>query len=117
MDQERVEVSMRVLSSQTERLSWRQFLFGVSFKMWRAARAVQSPGTVLSQARSASNIAKGGRVVGILGSVVDVQFTEGRPDITTALKVPIHAGDLKGKHLVLEVAQHIGESQASKQKR
>ncbi|KAK6166239.1 hypothetical protein SNE40_022985 [Patella caerulea] len=46
-----------------------------------------------------------GRIVAVIGAVVDVQFDEGLPPILNALEV-------KGRspRLVLEVAQHLGES-------
>ncbi len=50
---------------------------------------------------------KDGRVVQIIGAVVDVQFEEGDlPELLTALE--IDRG--KGERLVLEVQQHLGES-------
>jgi F-type H+/Na+-transporting ATPase subunit beta len=46
-----------------------------------------------------------GRVSQVLGAVVDVQFDGHLPEILNALET-----DLKGNRLVLEVAQHLGES-------
>uniref|UniRef100_A0A8C4IP06 H(+)-transporting two-sector ATPase n=1 Tax=Dicentrarchus labrax TaxID=13489 RepID=A0A8C4IP06_DICLA len=46
-----------------------------------------------------------GRIVAVIGAVVDVQFDEGLPPILNALEV---AG--RESRLVLEVAQHLGES-------
>lgn len=46
-----------------------------------------------------------GRIVAVIGAVVDVQFDEGLPPILNALEV---AG--RDSRLVLEVAQHLGES-------
>ena len=57
-------------------------------------------------AKSATAAATGnGRVVSVIGAVVDVQFDEELPPILNALEV-------KGRSpkLVLEVAQHLGES-------
>ena len=46
-----------------------------------------------------------GRVVQVLGAVVDVQFEEHLPEILNALET-----DNGGNRLILEVAQHLGES-------
>jgi F-type H+-transporting ATPase subunit beta len=46
-----------------------------------------------------------GRVSQVLGAVVDVQFDGHLPEILNALET-----DLRGSRLVLEVAQHLGES-------
>ncbi len=46
-----------------------------------------------------------GRVSQVLGAVVDVQFDGQLPEILNALET-----DLRGNRLVLEVAQHLGES-------
>src|SRR6185369_14507137 len=46
-----------------------------------------------------------GKVTQVLGAVVDVQFDGDLPAILNALTVDNH-----GKRLVLEVAQHLGES-------
>lgn len=46
-----------------------------------------------------------GRIVAVIGAVVDVQFDEGLPPILNALEV---AG--RDSRLVLEVAQHLGEA-------
>lgn len=46
-----------------------------------------------------------GRIVAVIGAVVDVQFDEGLPPILNALEV---LG--RESRLVLEVAQHLGES-------
>ena len=47
-----------------------------------------------------------GRVVAVIGAVVDVQFDEELPPILNALEVLDHEG---GGRLILEVAQHLGE--------
>jgi F0F1-type ATP synthase beta subunit len=44
-----------------------------------------------------------GRIVSVIGAVVDVQFDGELPPILTALDV-----SNEGKRLVLEVAQHLG---------
>src|SRR5262252_8430487 len=46
-----------------------------------------------------------GHVRQIMGAVVDVQFTDDLPEILNALETDNH-----GNRLVLEVAQHLGES-------
>ena len=46
-----------------------------------------------------------GKVVEIIGAVVDVQFEGQLPEILTALEC-----DNSGNRLVLEVAQHLGET-------
>ena len=47
-----------------------------------------------------------GKVVAVIGAVVDVQFEEGLPPILNALEVQD-----REPRLVLEVAQHLGEWQ------
>ena len=46
-----------------------------------------------------------GKVKQVIGAVVDVQFEDQLPEILTALEC-----DNSGNRLVLEVAQHLGES-------
>src|SRR6266568_3859556 len=46
-----------------------------------------------------------GRITQVIGAVVDVQFEENLPAILNALETNNH-----GNRLVLEVAQHLGES-------
>ncbi|MFQ5347935.1 MAG: F0F1 ATP synthase subunit beta [Rhodothalassiaceae bacterium] len=46
-----------------------------------------------------------GRIVAVIGPVVDVQFDDDLPEILNALEV-----DNQGNRLVLEVAQHLGEN-------
>lgn len=45
-----------------------------------------------------------GRIVAVIGAVVDVQFDEGLPPILNSLEVQ----GRKGSKLILEVAQHLG---------
>ena len=45
-----------------------------------------------------------GKVVAVIGAVVDVQFEDGLPPILNALEVKD-----RNPRLVLEVAQHLGE--------
>jgi F-type H+-transporting ATPase subunit beta len=49
---------------------------------------------------------KNGRITQVIGAVVDVQFDEHLPAILNALEA-----ENQGQRLVLEVAQHLGESQ------
>jgi F-type H+/Na+-transporting ATPase subunit beta len=58
-------------------------------------------------AKNGIKAAKGptGRVSQVLGAVVDVQFDGNLPEILNALET-----ELRGNRLVLEVAQHLGES-------
>jgi F-type H+-transporting ATPase subunit beta len=46
-----------------------------------------------------------GKITQVIGAVVDVQFDGHLPEILNALEC-----DNNGKRLVLEVAQHLGES-------
>lgn len=46
-----------------------------------------------------------GKVVAVIGAVVDVQFEEGLPPILNALEV-----ENRSPRLILEVAQHLGNS-------
>ena len=48
---------------------------------------------------------KQGKITQVIGAVVDVQFDDHLPEILNALETDNH-----GKRLVLEVAQHLGES-------
>ena len=48
---------------------------------------------------------KFGKITQVIGAVVDVQFTGQLPEILTALEC-----DNSGNRLVLEVAQHLGET-------
>jgi len=50
-----------------------------------------------------------GRVIQVLGPVVDVEFTGSLPEIYTALKLTNPAIDASADNLTLEVAQHLGE--------
>uniref|UniRef100_A0A182MS88 ATPase F1/V1/A1 complex alpha/beta subunit N-terminal domain-containing protein n=2 Tax=Myzomyia TaxID=59140 RepID=A0A182MS88_9DIPT len=58
-------------------------------------------------AKAAANAAAGaqGKVVAVIGAVVDVQFDEQLPPILNALEV-----QGRSARLVLEVAQHLGEN-------
>ncbi|XP_074602956.1 ATP synthase, beta subunit [Brevipalpus obovatus] len=63
-------------------------------------------GVQLQQRRDASASAggKSGRIVAVIGAVVDVQFDQDLPPILNALEV-----ENRKPRLVLEVAQHLGE--------
>merc|ERR1712018_172132 len=54
---------------------------------------------------AASGSQNKGRIVAVIGAVVDVQFDEGLPEILNALDVAD-----RSPRLVLEVAQHLGEN-------
>jgi len=47
---------------------------------------------------------KTGKIIQIIGAVIDVTFDDDLPEIYTALEV-----NNEGNKLVLEVAQHLGE--------
>ena len=52
-----------------------------------------------------------GRVIQVMGPVVDVEFPPGAlPEIYTALRVSNASIDRREGNLVLEVAQHLGEN-------
>ena len=54
---------------------------------------------------------KAGRIVQVMGPVVDVAFPPGElPEIYTALRVTNTGIDEREDNLVLEVAQHLGEN-------
>ena len=54
---------------------------------------------------------KAGRIVQVMGPVVDVAFPPGElPAIYTALRVSNTGIDEREDNLVLEVAQHLGEN-------
>jgi F-type H+-transporting ATPase subunit beta len=62
------------------------------------------PGRYAAQpGQAAASSAKGGRVVSVIGAVVDVQFDENLPPILNALEV-----EGRQPKLILEVAQHLG---------
>lgn len=48
-----------------------------------------------------------GKIVSVIGAVVDVQFPTGLPPILNALEAK---ETISGERLVLEVAQHLGEN-------
>jgi len=60
---------------------------------------------VRQSVRAASEANLVGRVVAVIGPVVDVQFDDGRPPILNALEV-----EGRENRLVLEVAQHLGQN-------
>ncbi|HKC51247.1 MAG TPA: F0F1 ATP synthase subunit beta, partial [Myxococcota bacterium] len=52
-----------------------------------------------------------GKVLQVLGAVVDVEFPPGKlPEIFTALTISNPAIDARADNLVVEVAQHLGEN-------
>ena len=50
-------------------------------------------------------MSENGKIIQVIGAVVDVQFEANLPEILTALEV-----DNAGNKLILEVAQHLGEN-------
>uniref|UniRef100_A0A1I8HTZ6 ATP synthase subunit beta n=1 Tax=Macrostomum lignano TaxID=282301 RepID=A0A1I8HTZ6_9PLAT len=70
-----------------------------------ATAAAAKPGAASSAAAAATKTGSSGRIIAVIGAVVDVQFDEGLPPILNALEV-------RGRspRLVLEVAQHLGEN-------
>ena len=50
-----------------------------------------------------------GRIVQVIGPVVDVEFTGALPEINTALRISNPSINDKPGNLVVEVAQHLGE--------
>jgi F-type H+-transporting ATPase subunit beta len=65
--------------------------------------------TTLFDSETAETGTKTGRVVRVIGPVVDVEFGRGNiPDLYNALTTKIELGELS-KTLTLEVAQHIGD--------
>ena len=56
-------------------------------------------------------MASTGKIVQVIGAVVDAQFPEGElPEIFDAIEVVV-SGDGTNRTLVLEVQQHLGEGQ------
>lgn len=52
-----------------------------------------------------------GKIVQIIGPVVDVDFSGGAlPAILNAIKIPRHGADGKSDELVVEVQQHLGDN-------
>ena len=52
---------------------------------------------------------KGGKILQVIGPVVDVEFEEGLPEVNTALTCTNKSINDKQDNLVLEVAIHLGE--------
>ena len=51
-----------------------------------------------------------GKIVQVVGAVIDVRFESDLPQIRNALRCDVKQGDGNSRELVLEVAQHIGEN-------
>merc|ERR1712183_63364 len=78
----------------------------VSSRTYRFPHKIPKVFSVARQSvRKASTGNLQGRVVAVIGPVVDVQFDEGRPPILNALEV-----QGRENRLVLEVAQHLGQN-------
>src|ERR1700753_1863124 len=76
------------------------------------ARAMSQSAFPAGPAPSANGSAAGlGKVVQVIGPVVDVEFPDGKlPKILNALKVTNPGVSNAKENLTLEVAQHLGES-------
>jgi F-type H+-transporting ATPase subunit beta len=81
-------------------------------KVWRQPKNFNAP--VLSSfyqkrfsngAAAAATKGSKGKIVAVIGAVVDVQFDEGLPPILNSLEV-----ENRSPRLILEVAQHLGEN-------
>ncbi|CAF3678661.1 unnamed protein product [Rotaria sp. Silwood1] len=81
--------------------------FHIVGKRNAAAQAAQQKSTETKQTQTGQQAVKGatGRVVSVIGAVVDVQFDEQLPPILNALQV-----DGRQPKLILEVAQHLGDN-------
>jgi len=78
------------------------------YRSFSAAAETQAKGTVSKSNDSKDakkKVVANGKVSQVIGAVVDVQFEENLPPILNALEVEDH-----GIRLVLEVAQHLGDS-------
>ena len=76
-----------------------------NYKLWNVIfSGVQDYAAAAAAAKKINN----GKVLAVIGAVVDVQFDEGLPEILNAL-------DVEGREprLILEVAQHLGENTVS----
>ena len=61
-----------------------------------------------------STVGTKGKIIQVIGPVVDVEFPQGKlPKILNALTVTNASISSEKDNLVLEVAQHLGESAAS----
>ncbi|KAI1721384.1 ATP synthase alpha/beta family, beta-barrel domain-containing protein [Ditylenchus destructor] len=90
------------VGSRATRLLKAARLSALSASTINAARLVPQRGFHPTSAKP--TVAKG-RVVAVIGAVVDVQFDEGLPPILNALEVQGRAS-----RLILEVAQHLGDN-------
>ncbi|CAI8009006.1 ATP synthase subunit beta, mitochondrial [Geodia barretti] len=68
------------------------------------SNAQPKPAATATATKATASVAKG-RVVAVIGAVVDVQFDEGLPPILNALEA-----EGRSPRLVLEVSQHLGEN-------
>merc|ERR1712214_71801 len=104
---------LRLFSGKSNMLSSMALSRGLSARgLARSAKLLNNAAPAVSQARvqeyAAAAQAKkvnNGKVLAVIGAVVDVQFDEGLPEILNAL-------DVEGREprLILEVAQHLGEN-------
>ena len=89
-----------------ESVSGRRDFSSISSKSSVHTSAVVSAAQASSQPSAKATVAGSkGRIVAVIGAVVDVQFDEGLPPILNALEV-------KGRQskLILEVSQHLGDN-------
>jgi F-type H+-transporting ATPase subunit beta len=70
-----------------------------------AALHTTQNGSAAAQAKEAAGSTPKGRIISVIGAVVDVQFDEDLPPILNALEVAN-----RSPRLILEVAQHLGEN-------
>ncbi|CAG0882545.1 unnamed protein product [Cyprideis torosa] len=106
-------------SSQSPLLCWKNMLGGAMKSVSRGLFSAAKQAAIFQSGRTASPIAafaqdkrhyaaaksgEGGKIVAVIGAVVDVQFDGDLPPILNALEV-----ENRQPRLILEVAQHLGE--------
>ena len=69
-----------------------------------AASGAKSPAASGAKSPAAASSVTPGRIVAVIGAVVDVQFDDDLPPILNALEV-----ENRSPRLILEVAQHLGQ--------
>ena len=70
-----------------------------------AAAAAAQAASPKTSSPTASKPAAVGKIIAVIGAVVDVQFEEGLPPILNSLEV-----EGRSPRLILEVAQHLGNN-------
>ena len=71
--------------------------------IWKSFAENNPAAAAAAAAKTKAAAGSSGKVVAVIGAVVDVQFDEGLPPILNALEV-----SNRSPRLVLEVAQHLG---------